>query len=134
MTARGRGDGGDNPAYAIDREVEDIEALVANGGGTAYPFGHSSGAALAFKAALKLGEKVKALAMYETPYNDDAEAQEAWKMSACPQRGMRHAPVWPMFVALGPTLASDHIGVMGGDRCSTGCPPDLTRTSDERHC
>jgi thioesterase domain-containing protein len=34
-------------------------------------FGISSGAALAFEAALTLGGKVKKLAMYEAPYNDD---------------------------------------------------------------
>ena len=33
--------------------------------------------------------------------------------------GMRNAPVWPMFEALGATLAYDHIGVMG----ETGAVP-----------
>jgi pimeloyl-ACP methyl ester carboxylesterase len=29
---------------------------------------------------------------------------------------MRHAPFWPMFEALGPTLAYDHTAIMGLDR------------------
>jgi hypothetical protein len=41
-------------------------------------FGISSGAALAFEAALALGGKVKKLAIYEAPYNDD-DARQAWK-------------------------------------------------------
>ena len=42
-------------------------------------YGISSGAALAMEAALKLGGKVKKLAMYEAPYNDDKEARKATK-------------------------------------------------------
>src|SRR6266699_3110311 len=76
---RGRGDSGDTKPYAVAREVEDIEALVDEAGGSAYLYGHSSGAALALEAALRLGNKVKKLAMYEAPYNEDAEAQRAWK-------------------------------------------------------
>jgi pimeloyl-ACP methyl ester carboxylesterase len=75
---RGRGDSGDTLPYAVDREIEDIEALIEDSGGNAFLYGHSSGAALAFEAALKLGSKVRALAMYEAPYNDDPEAQRAW--------------------------------------------------------
>src|SRR5438067_2998817 len=76
---RGRGDSGDTKPYAVAREVEDIEALIDEAGGSASLYGHSSGAALALEAALRLGKKVKKLAMYEAPYNDDAEAQRAWK-------------------------------------------------------
>ncbi len=76
---RGRGDSGDTKPYAVAREIEDIEALIDEAGGSAYLYGHSSGAALALEAALRLGNTVKKLAMYEAPYNDDAEAQRAWK-------------------------------------------------------
>src|SRR6266496_4864538 len=76
---RGRGDSGDTKPYAVAREIEDIEALIDEAGGSASLYGHSSGAALALEAALRLGKKVKKLAMYEAPYNDDAEAQRAWK-------------------------------------------------------
>src|SRR6266699_1354575 len=76
---RGRGDSGDTKPYAVEREVEDIEALIDEAGGVAWLYGHSSGAALALEAALKLGGKVKKLAMYEAPYNDEDEAKRAWK-------------------------------------------------------
>src|SRR5712671_3158157 len=41
---RGRGDSGDTAPYAIDREVEDLDALIAQAGGAAAVFGYSSGA------------------------------------------------------------------------------------------
>src|SRR5262245_11301200 len=69
---RGRGDSTDTLPYAVEREIEDIEALIDEAGGSALVFGISSGAALAFEAALALGGKVKKLAIYEAPYNDDA--------------------------------------------------------------
>jgi pimeloyl-ACP methyl ester carboxylesterase len=75
---RGRGASGDTLPYALEREIEDIEAFIDLAGGSAYVFGISSGAALAFEAALKLGSKVKKLAMYEAPYNDDEDARKAW--------------------------------------------------------
>src|SRR6266498_3512363 len=65
---RGRGDSTDTQPYAIEREIEDLEALIDEAGGEAFVFGISSGAALAFEAALALGGKVKKLAMYEAPY------------------------------------------------------------------
>src|SRR6266508_5166201 len=68
---RGRGDSTDTQPYALEREIEDIEALIEAAGGAAFLYGISSGAALALEAAIKLGSKVKKLAMYEAPYNDD---------------------------------------------------------------
>src|SRR5579859_7216929 len=44
---RGRGDSGDTVPYAVEREIEDIGALVAEAGGSASVFGYSSGAVLA---------------------------------------------------------------------------------------
>ena len=52
---RGRGDSGSTPPYAIEREVEDIEALVDHGGGVAGLYGISSGGVLALDAANRLG-------------------------------------------------------------------------------
>jgi pimeloyl-ACP methyl ester carboxylesterase len=72
---RGRGESGDRAPYAVEREVEDLDALITEAGGSAFVFGHSSGGALALEAAVQLGDKVKKLAMYEVPYNDDSEAQ-----------------------------------------------------------
>lgn len=66
---RGRGESTDTKPYSVDREIEDIDALVRLAGGTAYLYGVSSGAALALRAAEKLGaEKVRKLALYEPPY------------------------------------------------------------------
>jgi pimeloyl-ACP methyl ester carboxylesterase len=65
---RGRGASSDKQPYAVQREVEDIEALIDKVGGPAHLFGSSSGAVLALEAANRLGDKVKALLMYEPPF------------------------------------------------------------------
>jgi pimeloyl-ACP methyl ester carboxylesterase len=64
---RGRGPSGDTPPYAIDREIEDIEAVVEAAGGEAAIFGSSSGAVLAMFAA-EAGLGIGKLAMWEPPY------------------------------------------------------------------
>jgi pimeloyl-ACP methyl ester carboxylesterase len=51
---RGRGESGDTNAYQIEREVEDIDALVHEAGGSAFLWGTSSGAVLALDAASRL--------------------------------------------------------------------------------
>jgi pimeloyl-ACP methyl ester carboxylesterase len=71
---RGRGDSGDTPPYAIEREVEDVAALVAAAGGRPAVYGISSGAALALEAAAR-GVPMTRLALYEAPYVvDDSRA------------------------------------------------------------
>ena len=65
---RGRGDSGDTPPYAIEREIEDITAVIEAAGGSANLYGTSSGAALARHAAAG-GAPVTKLAMWEPPYN-----------------------------------------------------------------
>jgi pimeloyl-ACP methyl ester carboxylesterase len=65
---RGRGDSGDTEPYSVEREVEDIEALIGEAGGSAFVWGISSGAVLALDTANKLPNKVKKLAMYEPPF------------------------------------------------------------------
>src|SRR5258708_7457842 len=139
---RGRGDSGDTLPYAVDREIEDIQALIEVAGGTAALYGHSSGAALALDAALHLGASVSKAAMYEAPYNDDSAARQAWRgyldqltgALAAGRHGdavalfmayvgtpagqiesMRQQDFWPAMAALGPTLAYDHIAVLGED-------------------
>jgi pimeloyl-ACP methyl ester carboxylesterase len=139
---RGRGESGDTAPYTVEREVEDLDALITEAGGSAFVFGHSSGAALALEAAVQLGEKVKKLAMYDAPYNDEPEAKLAWRayiqhlteLLAANRRGdavalfmqyvgmpaeqieaMRHAPTWPTFEAIAPTLAYDHTALLGKD-------------------
>ena len=65
---RGRGDSGDTAPYAVEREVEDIAAVVGAAGGAAYLYGISSGAALALEAARLLPTEITKLALYEPPF------------------------------------------------------------------
>lgn len=64
---RGRGASGDAAAYAPDREIEDIAALVEHVGGSASLFGSSSGAVLALRS-VAAGVGVERLALYEPPF------------------------------------------------------------------
>lgn len=139
---RGRGDSGDTKPYAVAREVEDIEALIDEAGGSVYLYGHSSGAALVLEAAIQLGQKIKKLALYEAPYHEEAADQQAFKdyikqltqALAADRRGdavaafmqyvgtptnqieaMRQPPAWPQLESIAPTLAYDHAGIMGED-------------------
>jgi pimeloyl-ACP methyl ester carboxylesterase len=66
---RGRGDSGDTLPYAIDREVEDIEAVIEAAGGSAFLWGSSSGAVLALIAAESV--PVTKLALWEPPFIPD---------------------------------------------------------------
>ena len=65
---RGRGDSTDTQPYAVQREIEDIEALIDAVGESAFLFGTSSGAILALETARALPNKVKKLALYEPPF------------------------------------------------------------------
>jgi pimeloyl-ACP methyl ester carboxylesterase len=139
---RGRGDSGDTQPYALEREIEDLEALIDEAGGSAFVFGTSSGACLALETASKLGDKIKKLALYEAPYNAEPATRQAWKQyrqelkkllsenrrgdaaalfmqsvgtPAEQIEGMRQAPVWPVFEAVAPTLAYD-AAALGDDR------------------
>lgn len=137
---RGRGESTDTKPYAVEREIEDIEALIEDAGGLVYLFGISSGAVLALKAAAKLGAtKVAKLALYEAPLTfgevaKQASAQYTWQLTellAADKRGeavalfmttvglraemiesMRQSPDWPIMEALAPTLAYDD-AIMG---------------------
>lgn len=139
---RGRGESGDAQPYAVEREVEDIEALIDEAGGSAFVYGVSSGAALAFEAATQLDGKIKKLALYEAPYNSDDAFRQAWQeyrrqlreLLGADRRGdaaalflklvgmpadqleeMRREPWWAAFDAVAPTLAYD-AAVLGEDR------------------
>src|SRR5918997_2220798 len=65
---RGRGDSGDTLPYAVEREIEDIGALIGEAGGSASVFGVSSGAALALEASAS-GLPVDKLALWEPPFD-----------------------------------------------------------------
>jgi pimeloyl-ACP methyl ester carboxylesterase len=67
---RGRGPSGDTPPYAVEREIEDIAAVIELAGGRAHLYGSSSGAGLALEAAAA-GVPVDRLILWEPPYNLD---------------------------------------------------------------
>ncbi|HYT03896.1 MAG TPA: alpha/beta hydrolase [Gemmatimonadales bacterium] len=64
---RGRGDSGDTAPYAVEREIDDLDALIHEAGGSAFVYAVSSGAALALEAAAS-GRNIKKLALYEAPF------------------------------------------------------------------
>jgi pimeloyl-ACP methyl ester carboxylesterase len=64
---RGRGESGDTAPYALDHEIEDIQALVHEAGGSAHVYGISSGAVLALEAAGR-GIGIESLVLYEPPF------------------------------------------------------------------
>jgi pimeloyl-ACP methyl ester carboxylesterase len=139
---RGRGESGDTKTYSLDREIEDIDALITEAGGSVSLYGISSGGALALEAAAKLGDRVGKLAVYEIPYDStDAgiEAYHAYRTSLAELiaegrngdavermmrfvgasdegvQGMRQSPVWSTFEAVAPTLLYD-AAALGDDR------------------
>lgn len=74
---RGRGDSGDSEPWSMEREIEDISALIDALGGQASLYGHSSGGVLAMHAAHRLGERVQTVVLYDASWSaDEGEAQE----------------------------------------------------------
>jgi pimeloyl-ACP methyl ester carboxylesterase len=143
---RGRGQSSDTGPYAVEREIEDIDALIQEAGGSAYLAGLSSGAALALEAAARLNG-VKRVAMYEAPFFfDDAHpprpdnyvAQMADLISAGRRSDalklfmttvgtpaiavqvMRITPIWPKMkrVAHTPALRPEHSGGHSGGQAT----------------
>ncbi|MFK4038261.1 alpha/beta fold hydrolase [Nonomuraea wenchangensis] len=136
---RGRGGSGDTAPYAVEREVEDLAAVIAAAGGSAKVFGGSSGAALALEAATRL-PGVTELALWEPPYHVDDSAPplpddfaeqlaalvaagrrdtvverfmvEAAEVPAEAVAGMRAEPFWAAAEATAHTLAYE-AAVMG---------------------
>ena len=68
---RGRGDSTDTAPWSLDREVEDLEALIDTTGGRAFLYGHSSGAVLALHAAHRLAPKVQGAVLYDASWAAD---------------------------------------------------------------
>jgi pimeloyl-ACP methyl ester carboxylesterase len=64
---RGRGESGNTLPYAVEREIEDLAAVIEAAGGNAFVMGQSSGAGLALEAAAA-GVPMRKLAVYEAPY------------------------------------------------------------------
>lgn len=138
---RGRGESGDTAPYAVEREVEDIAALLGEAGGSAYLWGMSSGAVLALEAASRL-RGLEKLALYEAPFIvDDSHSttEDQWvrigEAVAADRRGaavkiflqavgvpgffialMRLLPVWPKLKAIAHTLPYDGAVVQDNQR------------------
>lgn len=138
---RGRGDSTDKAPYAVAREIDDIDALIDEAGGTAFVHGHSSGAVLALEAARTLPAKITRLSLYEPPFiiddsrplppknydshisqliggNKRGEAVEYFLtqvvgMPAQAVAGMRNSPMWAASEKLAHTLPYD-IAVLDG--------------------
>ena len=71
---RGRGDSGDTSPWSLEREIDDLEAMIDALGGRAFVYGHSSGAVLAMHAAHRLGDKVMGTVLYDASWvADEAE-------------------------------------------------------------
>ena len=68
---RARGDSSDTQPYLVQREIEDIEALINVAGGTAHLYGVSSGGALSIQAVAS-DLPVKKLVVFEPPYYTDS--------------------------------------------------------------
>jgi pimeloyl-ACP methyl ester carboxylesterase len=131
---RGRNESGDTPPFAVEREIEDIEALIEEAGGSAYAYGISSGAVVALEAAAS-GLAITKLALYEAPLILDGsrppvpadyvrQLQESvssghpgdaveifmTKAVGIPAEfvaGMRSQPMWPALEAVAHTIAYD---------------------------
>lgn len=138
---RGRGDSGDSPAYAVEREIEDLAAVIEATGGDAVVFGGSSGAILALETAMA-GVPMRKLALLEPPYRvegfrkpEDGFAQKLQALLDEEKRGeavvyflaehvgfppewiaeWQASPIWPGNEALAHTLPYD-TAVMGDGR------------------
>ncbi|WP_340376073.1 alpha/beta hydrolase [Streptomyces sp. SS7] len=137
---RGRGDSGDTAPFAVEREVEDLAALIDVAGGEACLYGVSSGGALALRAAAS-GLPVPRVAVYETPYAVDEEAVRGRatyteRLTEALDHGRRgdavelflrltglaeemiqrarQSPMWAGMEAIAPTLAYDDAVMAGG--------------------
>ena len=143
---RGRGGSTDTAPYAPQREVDDVAALIDAVGGPVNLYGHSSGAALALQAAIKLRNHVTKLAIYEAPYALDGDARKAAReynillkkllksgrnadavalfiksvgVSDKQIQAMKRLPMWRGLEAMAPTLAYDSDVLGEGHRLPT---------------
>lgn len=149
---RGRGDSTDVEPYAVEREIEDLNAVINNVGGKPMVFGMSSGGALAFDAAAA-GVPMSRIAVYEPPYMVDpsapkppeGHAETYRRLVAEGRRGeavsvflrnmgapgffvlaMRLMPAWPKLTAVAHTLEYDSI-IMGPEYA---LPEEMLSTID----
>ena len=147
---RGRGESGRPGRPDVDREVEDVAAVIDSAGGSASLFGSSSGAILALDAAQMLGDRVNRIALFEPPFIvDDTRApvtpgdiRRIEQHLAAGREGdavrdfmtllgmpsamvtvMRLLPTWRKLKKLAPTLPYD-LKVLEGTQSGTALPRD----------
>ncbi|RJE89028.1 alpha/beta hydrolase [Paenibacillus sp. 1011MAR3C5] len=116
---RGRGQSTDTAPYSVEREVEDIEALIEAAGSQASLFGSSSGAVLALEAANLLGDRVAKLYLYEPPFiiNDSRKpvpADYVQQLQARTEAGKRSEAV-EYFASEALGIPDEFIGYMKAD-------------------
>ena len=70
---RGRGESGDIAPYAVEREIEDLQAIANQAGAPPFALGISSGGALILQAVAS-GVGVRKIALYEPPYVTNGKA------------------------------------------------------------
>jgi pimeloyl-ACP methyl ester carboxylesterase len=103
---RGRGDSGDTAPHSVEREVDDLAALVDVVGGRASVYGHSSGAVLALHAAAR-GLPIDRLVLHEPPFGSGSdeerrtEQEEAEHLAALLARDRRADAVRFYFASMG---------------------------------
>jgi pimeloyl-ACP methyl ester carboxylesterase len=147
---RGRGESGDTAPYAVQREIEDLAALIADAGEPAFLCGFSSGAVLALDAAAA-GLPIARLALFEPPFvvggsRPPVPADYVQQLDACiadgrpgdavalfltaaagvPEEhvaGMRQSPFWPAMEAIAHTIAYDG-RIMGSTMSGAPLPAD----------
>ena len=125
---RGRGDSGNTRPYAIEKEVEDLAAVIEAAGEPAFVFGQSSGGALGLEAAAR-AVPIRALAVNEPPYTDGPSSDFAERLDKLVEGGrpadqtaaflelvgtpptaiaeMKAGPQWPRMQAFAPTLSHE---------------------------
>ena len=122
---RGRGDSGNTVRYAVERETDDLAAVIGAAGGSALAYGHSSGAILTLEAAMR-GAGMSKIAVYEPPYVPENMAAMAGVQPALDAGdpalaaltfvkgtgaentdGLTQSPWWPSMVAIADTLPHD---------------------------
>lgn len=127
---RGRGRSGDTEPWAVEREVEDVGALIAAAGGSAVLYTSSSGATVGLQAALA-GIGVTGLVLYEPPFFPGAgkasqidaiksllaqgdrkgamryNLMDVVGVPAPVVDGMTRSPMWAGMCAVAPTLVYD---------------------------
>jgi pimeloyl-ACP methyl ester carboxylesterase len=152
---RGRGESGDTAPYAIEREIEDLAAMIARAGGAACVFGYSSGAILALRAAAQL-PAISQLVLYEPPPTGAAAGKLAPRLAELIAAGrpgdavelfqtegagipaaivaqMRNAPFRPALEKMAPTLVyeSTLLGPLPTDLIASVRVPALVIDGEE---